>query len=355
MPCAIVLFVDRPFEEADRNIGLVMSAKIRQVSAAPTRDIEVLVIRGFEHIAEAERRRLKKLRYNLVDASGVLASVKARYPYANETRVWRGEPFHEACFLRWLVLEEYFGSEPVLAMDGDIVWRVDPYTFLDAWTSGGSTLCFGAPCFAFIRERSWYEAYRSGLERLARDPGFGGDFAKDHFKGLYHDQALLQHLLRIGDLTDDTANLTGHGFSDRYFMTVNPLGIHPPEGEAPLTFEQTRTEDRIGGKVVPYWHMQTRFARYLWAVRAFPLLTGRRDLRVPYEAGGVEAPNPAVLMLANLHSYLQRGGITLEHPKLRVLTELAGRSGVYSQFFNGDLARLAFSDAVWWRPGVWAQ
>ena len=107
MSCAIVLFVDRPFEEADRNIGLVMSAKIRQVSAAPTKDIEVLVIRGYDNIPEDQRRRLKKLRYNVVDASGALASVKARYAYANESRVSRGDPFHEACFLRWLVLEEY--------------------------------------------------------------------------------------------------------------------------------------------------------------------------------------------------------------------------------------------------------
>ena len=355
MPCAIVLFVDRPFEEADRNIGLLMSAKIRQVSAAPTRDIEVLVIRGFEHISEDARRRLAKMRYRVVDASGVLAAVKQRYPYANETRVWRGDGFHEACFLRWLVLEEYFAGEPVLAMDGDMVWRVDPFVFFDAWMAGGSTLCFGAPCFAFVRDRSWYETYRSGLERLARDPGFGGDFAKDHFKGLYHDQALLQYLQQSGELADDRANLTGHGFADRYFMTVNPLGIRPAAGEGPLSFEQTGTEDRIGGKLVPYWHMQTRFARYLWAVRAFPLLTGRRDLRVPYEDGGVESPNPAVLMLSNLHIHLQRGEIALHHPKHRTLAELATRNGVYSQFFNGDLARDAFSEAVWWRPGVWAR
>ena len=355
MPCAIVLFVDRPFAEVDPVIGLTASAQVRMRSAAPKDDIQVLVIRGFENIPEADRARLAELRYRLVDASTVFASVKSQYWFANEARVWRGNGFHEACFLRWLVLETYFGDAPVLAMDGDIVWRVDPHLFFEAWKDGGSTLCFSAPCFAFIRDRSWYEAYRSGLERLARDETFGSDFAKEHFTGLYHDQALLQHLLRIGELENDTANLLGHGFAETYLMTVNPLNIAPAKGEPPLTFEQTRTADLIGGKIMPYWHMQTRFARYLWAVRFFPLFTGRRDLRVPYEGQAVSEPNPAVLMLNQLHFHLQRGDISLHHPKHKALERYATRAGVYADFFGGDLARQTFQDKVWWKPGVWAQ
>lgn len=355
MPCAMVLYFDRPFEEVDAIIGLTKGAEIRMASARPTDDIQVLVVRGYDLVTDAQRDRLKELKYRLVDASGVLDQVRRTYAFANETRVWRGEAFHELCFLRWLVLETVFGDEPVLAMDADIVWRTDPHRLLESWRQGGSTLCFTSPCFAFVRDRSWYEAYRSGLQRLAEDPSYGSDFARDRFKGLYHDQALLQHLIQTGELENDTENLLGHGLAERYLMTLNPLSIAPPKGGAPFTFERAGGADLIDGKVVPFWHMQQRFARYLWAVKAFPLFTGRRDLRVPLERPGKGEPNPAGLMLDYLHFYLQRGEIELKLPKLEPLKGFATRAGVYEAFFNGDLARHTFTDAVWWKPRVWAQ
>jgi hypothetical protein len=351
----MVLYFDRPFEEVDAVIGLTKAAEVAMAAAPPAQDIQVLVIRGYDLVSDAQRQRLKELRYSLVDASGALAQVRRAHAFANDERIWRGEAFHELCFLRWLVLETVFGDEPVLAMDADVVWRVDPHGLLDAWRQGGSTLCFTSPCFAFVRDRSWYEAYRSGLERLARDPAYGSDFAKDRFKGLYHDQALVQHLVQAGELENDTANLLGHGLSERYLMTVNPLGIAPPKGAAPYSFEQRPGAEIVDGRIVPYWHMQQRFARYLWAVKAFPLFSGRRDLRVPLDRPGKGAPDPAGLMLNYLHYYLQRGDIELVQPKLQVLKQLATRAGVYEAFFNGGLARHAFTDAVWWKPRVWAQ
>ena len=107
--------------------------------------------------------------------------------------------------------------------------------------------------------------------------------------------------------------------------------------------------------MAPFWHMQTRFARYLWAVRFFPLFTGRRDLRVPYEGRGAGKVDPTVLLLNYLHHHLQRGDISFHHPKHKRMTAYATRTGVYADFFNGDLARETFKETVWWRPGVWAQ
>ncbi len=355
MPCAMVLYFDRPFEEVEPDLALFAAAEVRMRSAAPREDIQVLVIRGFERIPDAARGRLAELRYRVIDAAPALEAVRRRFAFANEARVWRGEAFHEMCFLRWLVLETVFPGAPVLAMDADVVWRAEPYEMLQAWSAGGSTLCHSSPCFAFIKDAAWYEAYRSGLRRLAEDPGFGADFAKDHFTGLYHDQALLQFLIGAGEIENDVSSLVGHGLSARWFMGANPLNIAPAKGEAPFAFAQSATEDRIGGKPVAYWHMQQRFARYLWGVRFLAVMAGGRAVRAPYKHKSPAEPNPLVLLLKTQHDLLRKGLISLNSPKHQALNGLLTRAGVYREFFDGSLAGEAFREAVWWKRGVWAQ
>lgn len=353
MTCAIVLYLDQPFSDVDAIIGLSKAAEIKMASANPSQAVEVLVIRGFENVPEEARRRLAELKYNVVDASGVLESVRRKYPYANDARIWRNDPFHELCFLRWLVLEEYFGDTPILATDADIVWRIDPEILLEGWKQGGSSLCMTAPCYAFIKGADWYQAYRSGLERVAEHSGYGSEFKKDHFTGLYHDQALIQYLVRHGELENDTANLLGHGFSDIYHFMVNPLQIRPAPGESPLTFERKGQADIIGGKIVPYWHMQQRFTRYLWAARFLPVFLDRK-MRVPYEGHVADKPDPAVLLLNSLHFLIRRGDVVLKHHRHAPLIPLTNRAAIYGEFFDGGLAHEVFSNEIWWKPGVWA-
>lgn len=354
MTCAMVLYFDQPFEEIDAILGLTASAEIRMRSAEPKEDIYVLISRGFENISEAARGRLSELKYHVVDASDALNAVRNDYPFANEPRVWRGEAFHEMCFLRWLVLEKYFGNTPVLAMDADVVWRVDPHHLVEQWKSGGSTLCYSAPCFVFIKNGNWYEAYKSGLRRCAEDPSFGSEFSRDHFTGIYHDQALIQYLLSKGELENDNVNLLGHGFSDEYLMAVNPLLLAPPRGGAPLTFERVGNSDLISGKIVPYWHMQQRFSRYLWTVKFLSDFIGMDNVRVPYGRHTKYEPETAGLVLNNLHQFIRRGDVTLNHKRHRHLKALTTREGIYREFFDGDLADHTFRENVWWKPGVWA-
>src|SRR5882724_1206974 len=117
MTCAIVLHFDQPFQSVDDEIGLTKAAEIRMASHNPTNDIIVLVVRGFESIPEAAISKLAELRYRVINAEALLEKVRSTYRFAREPRIWRNQPFHEICFLRWLVLEEFFGDTPVLAMD----------------------------------------------------------------------------------------------------------------------------------------------------------------------------------------------------------------------------------------------
>lgn len=354
MTCAMVLYFDQPFEHLDASLGLSKSAEVRMRSADPQKDILVLVSRGFENISESDRSRLAELKYRVIDASAALADVKRSYSFANESRIWRGEAFHEMCFLRWLVLEKYFGNTQVLSMDSDVVWRVDPYVFFDAYKGGGSTLCYNAPCFAFINGASWYEIYKAGLQRVAEDPDFGREFSRDHFIGLYHDQALLQYLLQTGELENDLGNFLGHGFRETYFMSPNPLTVMPGRDDPPLTFARDGNTDFIAGRVVPFWHMQTRFSRYLWIAKFLESFVGRDGLRVPYDGSSRSGSDVAALVLNNLHEFIRRGDVALRHKRHLHLHPLATRAGIYQEFFVGDLAAKIFRDGIWWRPGVWS-
>ena len=211
---AMVLWFDKPFADLDPSFGLTKSAEIR-MKTNPSDDIFVLVPRGFANMEPRTVNRLRELRYRVVDVAPLLAAVRDEYPFANEARLWHNDPFHEMCFLRHLIMEKYLGDSPVLAMDNDIVWRVDPYELLKSWVSGGSFLCFGSACLIFIKGKVWYQSYREGFERLAKDSEFGKGYSKENFSGLYHDQALCQFLVRMKIMESDHANFIGHGFDEK--------------------------------------------------------------------------------------------------------------------------------------------
>ena len=349
MVCAMVLWVDHPFEKVDALLGLTKGAEIRLQSSVPREDTLVLVARGYERIPAQALDHLKALRYRIEDAGPLLAEVRTRYPFADNPRMWRNA-FHEMNFLRWLVLEARFEGEPVLTFDIDIVWRADPAELMEQWRTGGSFLCLFSTCLAFIKDRSWYEGYREGLARLSADPAFGAEYRKDGV-GLQHDQALCQYLVTLGLLESDKRNMMGGGLEDRYLMSANPLGIEPRPGEGPLSFEQSAAGERIGGRTAPFWHMQTWFVRYLFLVRFLPELLGQDDMRVPFDRDGSDL---GARVLSQLHEQIRRRQIAVG-PEPERWVRLTHRANLYDEFFAGSLAREAFSERRWWKPGVWAQ
>jgi hypothetical protein len=349
MVCAMVLWVDNPFEKVDAVVGLTKGAEIRMESD-PREDVLVLVARGHERVPAAAIDRLRELRYRVEDAGTLLAEARARYPFADNPRMWRADPFHEMNFLRWLVLEARFGDHPVLAMDIDIVWRTDPYALYEAWRAGGSFLCLFSTCLVFVRGAPWYEAYRDGLAKLSADPAFGSEYRKDG-AGLQHDQALCQYLATSGVLENDKRNMAGHGLDERFFMSANPLGIEPRPGEGPLSFEQSGHVERIGGRVAPFWHMQTWFMRWLFLVRFLPALLGEDTGRIPFDRDGSDL-GPRVL--SQLHELIRRRQMSFGEEPER-WARLTQRDALYEEFFHGSLAREAFTEQRWWKPGVWAQ
>jgi hypothetical protein len=254
-------------------------------------------------------------------------------------------------FLRWLILERFFGDDPILAMDSDIVWRADPYEFLNKWKAGGSFLCFSSTCLVFIKGRHWYESYRDGLDRMSKDPTFGREYSKSKFVGLYHDQALCQYLSRQGVMENDKANLTGHGLSEAYLMTANPLVLAPAPSEERLSFAKSDNGEFINGKKVPFWHMQTSFSRYLGSALIIPAITGLTHFRIPFEQKARTLPaDLSAELLKQMYFQIASGEIVVTNPKF---LEYTSRSGQYDEFFDGDLASTVFTDEKWWRPGVW--
>jgi hypothetical protein len=353
MTCAIVLDVNGPFENVEDELALIKTAEIRAVSAAPLEDIIVLIARGFDKIPRSIVARLADLRYRIVDASAEFAAVRQRYSFAANNRIWTGDELREFGFVRWLVLEAYFGATPILAMDAAIAWRVDPFVLYERWKDGGSFLCFGSPSLAFIRDSGWYEVYRSGLERLAVDPNFGKDFAQDNLRGIQDDHSLFQYLIQQGELQSDHSNFLGHEFDSEYFFHDDPLKIEPRPGAPPLKFEQSGAEERIDGKTVPFWHMKASFLRYLFLARFLPAFAGRENIRVPFEPPDHVVRDPVLMAFNNILPLLKNGAVTFHHKRHQGIVALARREQLYAEFFEGDLARYVFQDETWWCPGVW--
>ena len=157
-------------------------------------------------------------------------------------------------------------------------------------------------------------------------------------------------MVSTGQLENDKRNMTG-GLEERYFMSANPLGIEPRPGEGPLSFVRSGGVERIGGRIAPFWHMQTWFIRYLFMARFLPVFLGDDDVRIPFDRAGTDF---GVRVLSQLHEQIRRRQVRFgDDPDY--WARLTNRSGVYDEFFDGSLAEDTFCERRWWKPGVWAQ
>ena len=87
-----------------------------------------------------------------------------------------------------------------------------------------------------------------------------------------------------------------------------------------------------------------------------PLLTGKKHFRIPFERKSTAASTDiGAEILSHLHFLISRGKLTIDTPALRDARKLTEREYLYGKFFDGDLARHVFTEATWWKPGVWAQ
>src|SRR4051812_29602686 len=133
-------------------------------------DVDVLCLHGFEFIPAEDIARLKQRRFFLHDATALYTSIAQRYP--NLRKLYPNHFFE--CFLRWIVLKEFYRGSPIVAWDADIFFNEKVSRVHGEFA--GSTFTSSSTCLVALHDSRWLEVYEEQLNAFERGP----DLFRDH-------------------------------------------------------------------------------------------------------------------------------------------------------------------------------
>ena len=315
-----------------------------------TQPYYVLVAEGFEKVPPAVVERWKAANILIEDCSATVESLLAEEP---DFRGLPDNPTYRVTLLRHLILERYFGGEPVLSVDADIVWRMDPHALFGGWT-GGDFALGGSGFLVHAASRDWFGAYRLGLKSVLTGGALTADFREEKFGNdrILHDQHLIRHLTVKGLMCDDWEACRRSPALAGLALMHNPL--YPKDGlvdpPARLVFERTAEGEALSGAPVAFWHMQTSFTMLCSFFFICQPLIEQHGGRLPFPRPKAGRDNLKAAMLHRLREMIVAGQI--DEPGWKALRPLMFRRGVYKAFFSGKFPALLFSDRYWWEPKV---
>ncbi len=310
----------------------------------------VLISEGFENIPSKVVDRWRAANILIEDCSRTQASLIQEEP---DFRALPEHPTHRVTLLRHLILERHFGGEPVLSVDADVVWRMDPYRLFGGWR-GGDFALGGSGFLVHAASPEWFEAYRIGLRSALTGGALTADFSEPKFGigQVLHDQHLIRHLQAKGLIQDAwDACRQSPALRDLALM-YNPLYpklglVDPPER---LVFERTAEGDRFSGRKVAFWHMQSSFSFLCSFYFLAQPMIDKYGGRLPFPRPKTGRDNLKAVLLHQLRDMVVAGQV--EDERLKRLRPQMFRRGVYKSFFQGRFPARLFSDAFWWEPEV---
>jgi hypothetical protein len=310
---------------------------------------DVLFLEGLNLLSEGYRERLSALGYSLCDAEDSYLRLKNRY-----TLLARFGDYEQKCFLRWLAIQDFYGEEPFVHYDADIVFNATPEE-IDTDFSGLTFILQGCPAYARVEDPAWLESYQVELDRFVADIEVysanawrqRSDFVatvRDRNGCLWarrilsSDQDFMQFLTLSGRLPHADAAAIKERCTTALFQ--NPIvidgDIHLP---LPLSYERYNGIDYIGGRKVTFWHMQNDFSSYL----GYATFLNRLgiDSRVPWVRHLPERRNNRPL------SYLAYRALTR-------FTNAYNREHLMRRYFGDHSDDLSFllNDKRFWQPSV---
>ena len=318
-------------------------------------NINVLFLDGFQRLSQAYRDSLKDLGFILHDVSKMFFELNNKYKDLNKF----GD-YEKKCFLRWLVIENFFSNESIVHYDGDIVFNEDP-EIIKKKVEGKNFILQGCPAFTVVSNNEWFYIYKNELNKFVNDIE---GYSKHAWQGrekweitfrtrwsgsrfreiIWSDQDFLSHLIHTGNIIQDSPESILRSFSD-YLLFENPLFFNLYDDGFPYKysredgvdyFEYVRkdAQDRHYKRRILFWHMQSCFNFYL-----SKFIFRKKYLKfVPM--GRLEFNGSAKGFEDTINKRLAR---FLKH---------TSRINVYKYFFQDHDFSGIFKDGVWWKKGV---
>lgn len=333
-------------------------------------DIDILFLDGYDLLEEGYRVLLQELGFNLYDVQKIYSDFAAKYSSLN-----RFGDFEKKCFLRWVVISEFYSKEQIVHYDGDVVFNEDPHIMLSKM-NGKTFVLQGCPALACISDANWFYYYEESLRIFSSDiEGYSkqtwiereGWELSERYKWsgqrdrkiIGSDQDLISHLIHGDKIPQSKPSEVLNCFSE-YILFENPLYIHaysPWCETLPFSYKRIDDIDYINGKRVAFWHMQNYFINYLVKYINTSQIIKLFKLRLPNDLTFTDniVPNSITdLSFSKADKFKATDGRLL-NLLLRIIGKIRGRRSrleIYRLFFDKADFSSIFNNQVWWKDGV---
>jgi len=341
MSNVIVVWNKGSARDLEKHIPLIWGGE-RNRKLGSSNSFHLIFLEGLADLDPDYRAELTALGYLLIDGSGSYRLNSEKFHQLDAF----GD-YEKKCFLRWTVIQDIFGSSPVMHYDGDVVFNTLPEQ-LESDLGELTFVLQGCPAFVSTGQSGWLQEYIANLYRFAADVNRYSSQAWTERQGweescrtrwsgsrfrklISSDQDLISHLIHTGRLPQsDPAEIKSS--CDAVFFE-NPLYffVYAQEG-LPVEYRRSAGIDFLGGKKVAFWHMQSDFIRYLTVSR----------LRSRFHLGG---RCPVMQEEAGLEQLLWR-------TYLRLVKNSVNRIDVYRHFFDVEDFSTVFTDTAFWKQGI---
>lgn len=261
--------------------------------------INIVFLEGLEKLSPDVIRALEQSGAVIRDGSAATTLIRRQFPGLTA----HYKPWGLNCFIRWLMLREMMhldGLQQAWLLDTDLLLITSLRAFAATY-SDRTFILQGCPSVGTISDQRWFDAYEAGLLELDKDPvGYSAlvnrqaaatsprDVEMNNLTlphaGLLHEQALQQHLIRTGELPQDSFVTVS---SDKFYL-INLLdGLHRYHAWQSSAHELTFSWPRDGtlshsGKRVPFIHFHNdmfNHFRFYHLLRTGGLLSGPAAIR----------------------------------------------------------------------------
>lgn len=307
--------------------------------------LNIVFLEGYELLDEKYKDSLNELGYEFHNTEKIYKELNNKYKDLS-----RFGDYEKKCFLRWLVISEYFKGENIIHYDGDIIFNEDPYS-LQEKVEGMTFVLYGCPALTVISDNNWYSTYKYNLDSFVSNivdysakawkSNLGKQEAKKIGSGIRtreiisSDQDLLRHLIQTKSIYQEQLENIVFKLND-YVVFENPLYLDSYYNSSfPIKYERTRGIDYLNGKKVLFWHMQSDCISYLTKF----MILKEYLTKIPVAQRLNLKPN-------KVESYLLK-----IFKKVKGINKLS-RLEVCKFFFEETDFREVLNDKIWWKKEI---
>ncbi len=318
----------------------------RNLNLGSKNKINLLFLSGLDRLGFDYRDELKHLGYTLIDCSKIYDDYSKQYCGLD-----RFGDYEKKCFLRWHVIADIFGHEPVIHYDGDLVFNEIPEN-IESQLAQFTLVLQGCPAFVSTGKSDWLDEYKKNFREFIKDIDAYSTNAWEERQGwelssrtkwsgsrfreiISSDQDLISHLIHVDRLPQDKPRDVKS--KTDLVLFDNPLYFYVYCGElVPAQYNRgTGGVDYLNGRKIAFWHMQIDFCRYLRSIIRRGFLNKLSRCKNHLEQWSFEHS------LWQVHDMILRRGMD--------------RLQLYRHFFETTDFSCVFNDKTFWKPGVFGQ